>query len=148
VSSIKYLSLISMFIAIIWFCLSVSALIVGMFLKKSSIIEKGPTGALAEVNGFKLSDSDIASADIAHRGPLEYIREGCNLLQSGNFEEAISTFTSAINLQSDDCNAYFNRGVAYTKIKQNKNALNDLKMAAKLGHPKSIQILKSKGIPV
>ncbi len=32
----------------LWFVVLVGALVIGLFLKKSSIIEKGPTGALAQ----------------------------------------------------------------------------------------------------
>ena len=31
----------------LWFFVIVGALVIGLFLKKSSIVEKGPTGALA-----------------------------------------------------------------------------------------------------
>ena len=34
-------------IGLLWFIIAVSALVIGMFLKKSSIVETGPTGALA-----------------------------------------------------------------------------------------------------
>ena len=34
-------------LAFLWFIVLVSALVLGLFLKKSSVVEKGPTGALA-----------------------------------------------------------------------------------------------------
>lgn len=37
-----------MMIFVLWFVLLVSALVLGLFLKKSSVIEKGPTGPLAK----------------------------------------------------------------------------------------------------
>ncbi len=36
-------------IFILWFIVLVAALVLGLFLKKSSIVEKGPTGPLAQV---------------------------------------------------------------------------------------------------
>jgi hypothetical protein len=54
----------------IWFVGAVSALVLGMFLKKNSIIEKGPTGALAKLGeaDYKLSNlaQDVSGA--AHKG--------------------------------------------------------------------------------
>lgn len=34
----------------LWFVVLVGALVIGLFLKKSSIVEKGPTGALAQIS--------------------------------------------------------------------------------------------------
>lgn len=48
----------------IWFIVLVAALVLGMFLKKTSVIEKGPTGALAlgvpETRDNPLSNSEKA----------------------------------------------------------------------------------------
>jgi hypothetical protein len=33
----------------LWFVVIVGALVIGLFVKKSSIVEKGPTGALAAI---------------------------------------------------------------------------------------------------
>ena len=35
------------FIGFIWFIVTIAALVLGLFLKKSSVVEKGPTGPLA-----------------------------------------------------------------------------------------------------
>jgi hypothetical protein len=40
-------------IFILWFIVLVAALVLGLFLKKSSIVEKGPTGPLAQVTSGK-----------------------------------------------------------------------------------------------
>ena len=36
-------------IGFLWFSIAIAVLVLGMFLKKSSIVEKGPTGSLAKV---------------------------------------------------------------------------------------------------
>lgn len=59
-----------MMIGFLWFVGAISALVLGMFLKKNSIIEKGPTGALAKLGeaDYKLSNlaQDVSGA--AHKG--------------------------------------------------------------------------------
>lgn len=40
-------------IFILWFIVLVAALVLGLFLKKSSIVEKGPTGSLAQATSGK-----------------------------------------------------------------------------------------------
>ncbi len=49
------------FIAGLWFCGTVGALLIGMFLKKSTVVEKGPTGALAENTEAEYNMTDLAS---------------------------------------------------------------------------------------
>lgn len=47
------------FIAAIWFFPVVGALIIGLFLKKSSVIEKGPTGSLEQNDNIQQQDSSV-----------------------------------------------------------------------------------------
>jgi len=45
----------------LWFIVLVAALVLGMFLKKSSIVEKGPTGPLAASSKIESTQSETAS---------------------------------------------------------------------------------------
>lgn len=76
----------------------------------------------------------------------DWVKRGIGFYQSGKYDEAILAFTSAIALSSNHVLAYYNRGVVYSKIGKREQAINDLKVAARLGHPKSQEILKSKGV--
>jgi hypothetical protein len=103
----------------IWFFPMVGALVLGMFLKKSSLVETGPTGALAlqdEVD-YKLSDfaeqvkaasqvaaskvqslasevkekaaSSASTSGVASKGPAEMLKKARDLIGSGKRDEAI-----------------------------------------------------------
>lgn len=75
----------------------------------------------------------------------EWLEKGEVLYTSGSYQEAINSYTNAINL-SPNYKAYFNRGVVYNKLGNRKQTVSDLKAAARLGHKKSQKILSSKGI--
>ena len=75
----------------------------------------------------------------------ELFERGKDLYNSGNYEDAIIVYTSAIHL-SNHKKAFFNRGVGYYKFGNKEQAFDDFKTAAKLGHVKSQEILSSHGI--
>ena len=75
----------------------------------------------------------------------ELFGRGKDLYNSGNYEDAIIVYTSAIHL-SNHKKAFFNRGVGYYKFGNKEQAFDDFKTAAKLGHVKSQEILSSHGI--
>lgn len=75
----------------------------------------------------------------------EWLEKGEVLYTSGSYQEAINSYTNAINL-SPNYKAYFNRGIVYNKLGNRKQTVSDLKAAARLGHKKSQKILSSKGI--
>jgi tetratricopeptide (TPR) repeat protein len=75
----------------------------------------------------------------------EWLEKGEVLYTSGSYQEAINSYTNAINL-SPNYKAYFNRGVVHSKLGNRKQTVSDLKAAARLGHKKSQKILSSKGI--
>ena len=75
----------------------------------------------------------------------EWLGKGKALYLSGSYQDAINAFTNALNL-SPGYTAYFNRGVVYNKLGNKKQAMNNIKAAARLGHKKSQKILESKGI--
>jgi tetratricopeptide (TPR) repeat protein len=75
----------------------------------------------------------------------EWLEKGKALYLSGSHQDAINAFTNALNL-SPGYTAYFNRGVVYNKLGNKKQAVNNIKAAARLGHKKSQKMLESKGI--
>ena len=119
----------------LWFFPMVGALALGMFLKKSSVIETGPTGALAlhdEVD-YKLSDlaeqvkaaSQVAATKVqalasevkeraagggsssgaANKGPAEMLKRARDLVSSGNREEAMALLRDIVAFFPDTSEA-------------------------------------------
>lgn len=76
----------------------------------------------------------------------DWLEEGHKLYSSGRYAEAIDAFDTAIGLNSNYPIAYHNRGIVYHKLGNHKQCVNDFKAAAKLGHKKAQQFLRSKGI--
>lgn len=60
----------------------------------------------------------------------------------GDFEGRIQKYSLRIQMDSKDAMAYHERGLAYIKANNKSAALEDLKMAAVLGHNKSYDIIE------
>ena len=71
-------------IGVIWFLVTISALIAGLLLKKGSIVEKGPTGSLATLGeeDYKITDLVDMVSDVAHTG-VDKVKE---LNDEGKFD--------------------------------------------------------------
>jgi len=80
------------------------------------------------------------------RGKMDWLNKGRKLAGCDDYEGAIRAYSKVINLDANYALAYFYRAVIYNKIGKKKEAINDLKLAAKLGHKKTQELLKSKGI--
>ena len=76
----------------------------------------------------------------------DLFEKGRKLYKSGNYQEAINAYTTAIELAPRYVLAYFNRAAAYHKLGNEKQMLINLKTSAKLGHRKAQELLKLKGI--
>lgn len=74
------------------------------------------------------------------------LKKGLALSNSGQYSEALKAYDSAIQADPKQVLPYYSRAVVYNKIGDSSQALEDLKSAAKLGHVKSQELLKSKGI--
>jgi tetratricopeptide (TPR) repeat protein len=61
------------------------------------------------------------------------------------YRNAISDFSTVINLNPSIINAYFNRGIAYRNIRKKKKGLGDIRKAAELGSGNAKRWLKLKG---
>jgi tetratricopeptide (TPR) repeat protein len=75
-----------------------------------------------------------------------FFKKGIEAFKSGNSEEAIIAFNNVIRMSPEHQLAYYNRGCAYIKNGERKQAIEDLKIAAKLGHTRSQEILQTKGV--
>ena len=76
----------------------------------------------------------------------EWISKGQASLKSGSFQEAVNSFSRVIELDPKNGVAYYQRGLTHYKLGDKKQAMNDLKSAARLGYKKSIEFLNSIGI--
>ncbi|MFC1866525.1 tetratricopeptide repeat protein [Thermodesulfobacteriota bacterium] len=80
----------------------------------------------------------LSAADWIEKGGDEFILN--------RYEAAKSAFDNATMLEPENPLAYYRRAAVYNKLGDKKKAFNDLKFAARLGHEKSREFLKSKGI--
>ncbi|MFH2219175.1 MAG: DUF3137 domain-containing protein [Pseudomonadota bacterium] len=76
----------------------------------------------------------------------DWSKRGGNFLKIGKYQKAIDAYDRALVISGQNASVYFNRGVAYNKIRNNIKGLNDMKAAAGLGHKTARQILKKKGV--
>lgn len=79
-------------------------------------------------------------------GEKELFEKARELMNEGKYNEAIHSYSSVIDVNPNHAASYINRAVTYKKLGNNSMALNDLKIAAKLGIKKAQKFLKSKGI--
>ena len=75
----------------------------------------------------------------------EMLKKGQNYFQTGQYDKAVMQFSQAIKAGGNKKLALYNRGVALFKLNKKVAAQRDFKYAAKLGHEKSLEILKKIG---
>jgi hypothetical protein len=75
-----------------------------------------------------------------------YTNRGNAYYGLGNYRQAIEDYDRAIKIKPGLVEAYSNRGVAYAKLGNTNLAVDDLKTAAKLGHERAKNFLRSQGI--
>lgn len=71
----------------------------------------------------------------------EWVRRGKALYDSGAYHDAIRLLTRAIALNPDAYQAYYARGVIFTRLEQSDRAERDFRTAERMGHPKARQAL-------
>ena len=105
--------------------------------------------------GYKLgksgNNSDAVKAfskaiELNPRYAKAYYNRGVVYGKLGNDQQAIKDYNKAIELDPRDASAYGNRGVSYHNLGNDQQAIADIKIAARLGHKKSQDFLKSEGI--
>lgn len=84
---------------------------------------------LCAVQEQSLAQNAIESVQITAK---KYHQLGVNKLRKGDFYGAISEFNAVLEINSNDATALTCRGFAYRRIGDNRRAIVDLQMAAKL----------------
>ena len=99
-----------------------------------------PKEAFSSTNEDPQSDSGNNTSV----SPVEFddlMSKGRAGIKSNEYEEAIALFTAAIEINEGSGEAYYMRAIAYSKIKNKKDAIKDIRAAAKLGYEKAIKYL-------
>ena len=76
---------------------------------------------------------------------MAYNNRGSAYAQQGDYIQAISDFTKAIGINSNDPVAYHNRAVAYYCLKEYDKAWGDVNMVKEIGgtvNPEVIRVLE------
>lgn len=85
--------------------------------------------SLREANGQPLSSpSPSAPVSPAQRPSMtvsEYVRKGDRAFAEGRYAEAVEAYTKSLELYRVNEYVYYNRGLAYRKLKDYKNAIAD-----------------------
>ncbi len=76
----------------------------------------------------------------------DWFEKGRSLFRSSDYEQALNSFSSAIEIDPNNAMAHYCRAIVYNKLGNKKQAMNDLITAARQGHNKSREFLKAKGI--
>ncbi len=75
-----------------------------------------------------------------------YVNRGNVYFNAGKYREAVADYTTGIELDSNNYQLYFNRGVSLKQMKQYKLALFDFSMAIKNRNPRNYQSYMERGI--
>ncbi|GBC61624.1 hypothetical protein DENIS_2586 [Desulfonema ishimotonii] len=85
----------------------------------------------------------VSAPDLVTKHKTDWFRKGYESYKDGNLKEAIRLLSLAIELDPKATQAYYNRGIVYKKMEDSQKALNDLQVAARLGHEKAKEYLRS-----
>jgi hypothetical protein len=88
------------------------------------------------------SASHPETASAIENNAADMLKKGQNYFQAGQYDKAVMQFTRAIKSGNNKKLALYNRGVVLFKLNEKDAAQKDFKYAAKLGHEKSMEILK------
>jgi hypothetical protein len=78
---------------------------------------------------------------------IEYVlKKGISFYKKEDYQSALKEFNHVISIDNQNKYAYYYRAVTNHKLGEKNTVLSDLKIAAKFGHQKAINILKRKGI--
>ncbi len=125
--------------------------------KTTSEIAETPSRASAGPSASAPQPSDGPSKPEPPPGPgltgehpslnaAEWFKRGIVHFRAGKFQKALYAFTMSIGQNADYAEAYYNRSVAFSKVGGKEESLEDLRTAARLGHPKAQQFLRQKNI--
>jgi tetratricopeptide (TPR) repeat protein len=112
----------------------------------SKFTDGGPREALVAArlrSAVKPKAGQPASGGNVPANELEYVRRGKALYESGAYHDAIRLLTRAISLNPQAVQAYYARGVIFTRLEQPERAQQDFQTAERMGHPKAGQALSA-----
>ncbi|OQY56782.1 MAG: hypothetical protein B6245_17875 [Desulfobacteraceae bacterium 4572_88] len=92
---------------------------------------------------FRSLPADTSAQSIMAQDHLE---KGTRFYNGGNYQEAITAFSRAIEIKSDYAIAYYNRAIVYHKLGDTLHAENDLREASRMGHKKAQEFLNLRGM--
>ncbi len=98
---------------------------------------------LSKARACKHCGTIFGSFAIPVTSELSWLKKGQTLYRSGNFQEALSLFSNAIDLNPKSKLAYYYRGIIHKKLGNQPRSLNDLTAAAQLGHKNAQELLRS-----
>jgi tetratricopeptide (TPR) repeat protein len=73
---------------------------------------------------------------------LGYLRRGRKYYETGDYNRAVIDFNKAIDLKPTNQSAYYYRALTRIRLEQHKQAIEDLRIAARLGHKEAQDLLK------
>ncbi len=90
---------------------------------------------------------DSAAKDNVEPTPIEKAKsqksKGVKLFKSNSFQEAINAFTNSISMNPKDSDTFYLRAATYSKLKNKKDMVSDLKESARMGNLKAKEMLRS-----
>lgn len=109
------------------------------------LIRQMTTIALAFGMGLLLCSQNTFALSYPQTSATEIFQSGIKKLEFGNYLDAISDFTQAINLKDDFAIAYSNRCLAYLQLQDYGNAIADCNQAIDLA-PHNLEAYLNRGI--
>lgn len=105
--------------------------------------EMNPKGGTVCGFGFKTFEESVKDdVPIGRLNAKDWVKKGVNLYKSGAYQKAIHAFSISIDLDVTFSVAYATRAVAYYRLGDEKQAIKNLEVAAKLGHKNARVMLK------
>jgi tetratricopeptide (TPR) repeat protein len=131
------LAIMSLIFAIVVCCFPPLALTVGIIalvkIKRNRATLKGKGLAIAGIIiSILIMIAIIVPNIISHFSPHDHYMDGIDLIDYGDYNQAISEFTRAIELKPDYAEAYKGRGDTYYRQKEYDKAIADWEQAIKL----------------
>ncbi len=71
-----------------------------------------------------------------------YLATGRKYIEENEYKEAVFSLSNALKTDLNNEKIYYLRAVAYSKLAERQKAIEDIKTAARLGHPKAIEWLQ------
>jgi tetratricopeptide (TPR) repeat protein len=77
---------------------------------------------------------------------MSYVRRGSEYYKIEDYNRAIIDYSKAIELKPTNQNAYYYRALAHIRLEQRKQGIEDLRIAARLGHKEAQDMLKENNL--